>query len=82
MVVDPIISGSLTISELRRERLANDDGTSVNQTLDGRGSFVLGRVQIVERAVTAGGFRAGNVEDVFDGDTLSGQGLLRRGSEV
>ena len=82
MVVDPVISRSLTIGELRRECLADDDGTSVNQTLNRRSSLVLGRVQIVERAVTTGGLRAGDVEDVFDGDTLSGQGLLRRRSKV
>ena len=54
VVVNPIGRCGLTVGELRGDHLADDDGSRVDQVLDGRRSCVGRRVQPVPSSVSVG----------------------------
>lgn len=80
--IDPVLGGLFAISELRRLRLADEDHTTIKETLNGRCSLVLGRVEIVEGAVATSGVKALDVINILHAETKTGERFLRGGREV
>ena len=82
MEINPIFSCSLSVRKLRGLGLANKDHAAIEQTLYGRRGLVLGRVEVVKRAVAAASVKPLNVVDILDTQTQASQRLRRAGSEV
>lgn len=82
VVVNPVGSRGLAVGELRRLDLADEDGTAVEQALDGRRGGVLLGVEVVVCAVAAARTQALDVVDVLHRKTLAGERLLGGGGEV
>ena len=82
MQVDPVVRGELPVRELGGLRLTHEDHAAVEKALHCGRSRVLGRVELPEGTVSAARVESLDVVDVFDGETLSCEGLGGCWSEV
>lgn len=69
VVINPIISGGLTVSELTGLHLSDNDGTRINEGLNCRSSGVSDWVRFIVSAVATAGFDTLDIIDILNTET-------------
>ena len=69
VVINPIISGGLTVGKLTGLHLSDNDGTRINEGLDCRSSGVSNRVRFIVSAVATASFDTLDIIDILNTET-------------
>ena len=76
MIVNPVSSRRLTVGELTRFHLPNKDRSRVNEPLHGYRISFPWVVKAIESAIPVTCFHSGDVVDILDSRSYTGQWLF------